>query len=545
MGEAPGGVRVGRERVGGSDPVPHGLGDPFEPDECGVGIGREREGRRHHGEHVGQHLAEPRGGCDQALQRLVGARRLREPEPGEELLGGLSIVARRGLDRSGEGFEERPVEQPLVDPPDQLRRPVVLGLEVVGAGEAERPRQRGARVPVGREVVGLEVAHHLEPVLQAAQEPVGVGEGLGVLVRDVALVGEHGERPEGVGLAQALVAAAVDDLEELDRELDVADAAAAALHLGELLAAAPDVLLEADLRAPDVVDRGLVQVARVDRAGDAVDEGGAEGCVARGRARLDHRLALPGGGLAFVVGEGGVERARERSGAAARTETEVDPERDALGGRVGEVGDHVGGRGLGAVTAHLLEMQQEEVDVARVVQLAPAELAQRDDRVPVGAGEGEAGVGHVADLGDDLLVGRAAEVAGGDPEHRPLPEPPDAGAGAVRRDVPAELGPEGLPAARGDVRQRLDLLGMADEQVARRGREPEQPRGDRQDLGAAQELTRSGVVAHPRERDARELRIGRLRERPAEDLGRQHRGMVARQVPAAGHHTALRRVCST
>ena len=68
VGESPGGVRVGRERVGGSDPVPHGLGDPLEPDERGVGIGREREGRRHHGEHVGQHLAEPRGGCDQALQ---------------------------------------------------------------------------------------------------------------------------------------------------------------------------------------------------------------------------------------------------------------------------------------------------------------------------------------------------------------------------------------------------------------------------------------------------------------------------------------------
>ena len=231
-----------------------------------------------------------------------------------------------------------------MDPPDQLRRPVVLGLELVGAGEPERPRQRGARVPVGREVVGLEVAHHLEPVLQAAQEPVGVGERLGVLVRDVALVGEHGERPEGVGLAEALVAAAVDDLEELDRELDVADAAAAALHLGELLAAAPDVLLEADLRAADLVDRGLVQIARVDEAGDAVDEGVAEGRVARHRARLDHRLALPGGGLAFVVREGGVERARERSGATTGPQAEVDPERDALGGRVGEVRDHVGGR---------------------------------------------------------------------------------------------------------------------------------------------------------------------------------------------------------
>ena len=153
-------------------------------------------------------------------------------------------------------------------------------------------------------------------------------------------------------------------------------------------------------------------------------------------------------------------------------------------------------------------MEQQEVDVARVVQLAPAQLAQRDDRVAVGTGEREAGVGDVADLGDDVLERRAVEVAGRDPEHRPAAEPPEAGAGAVRRHVAAELGPQGLPPARGDVRQRPDLLGVADEQVTRCGGEPEQPGGDGQDLGAAQELARSGVVAHPGEGDARELGSG-------------------------------------
>ena len=105
--------------------------------------------------------------------------------------------------------------------------------------------------------------------------------------------------------------------------------------------------------------------------------------VAGGGARLDHRLAFPGGGLALVVGEGGVERAGERARAAPGPEGEVDAERDALGGRVGQVGDHVGGRGLGAVAADLIAMEQQEVDVARVVQLAAAELAERDDRVAV------------------------------------------------------------------------------------------------------------------------------------------------------------------
>ena len=118
-------------------------------------------------------------------------------------------------------------------------------------------------MPVGREVVGLEVAHHLQPVLQPAQEPVGVGEGLGVLLRDVALVRQRREGGERVGLSEPPIAATVDDLEELDGELDVPDAPAAALDLRELLAATPDVLLEPDLGAADLVDRGLVEITRV------------------------------------------------------------------------------------------------------------------------------------------------------------------------------------------------------------------------------------------------------------------------------------------
>ena len=124
----------------------------------------------------------------------------------------------------------------------------------------------------------------------------------------------------------------MDDLQQLHRELDVADAAPAALDLDEVLAALADVLLEPNLRPPDLVDRRGLEMRGIDGRGDAVDEGVAEREVARRRPRLQHRLALPHGRPALVVRERGVERAAQRAGATARPQREVDAQRDALVG---------------------------------------------------------------------------------------------------------------------------------------------------------------------------------------------------------------------
>ena len=84
---------------------------------------------------------------------------------------------------------------------------------------------------------------------------------------------------------------------------------------------------------------------------------------------------------------------------------------------------------------------------------------------------------------------------------------------------------------------------VADEQVTRRGGEPEQP-GGRAGSGAAQELARSGVVAHPGEGDAR-ARDPAPRE-SAEDLGREHLGIVVVRLRPSDLSPRLRsRRCST
>ena len=282
------------------------------------------------------------------------------------------------------------------------------------SSETEGTRQRGAGVPIGREIVGLQVAHDLQAVLEPSQEPVGIGERRGVGVGHVALERECPQRRQRVRRAQPRVAAPVHDLQQLHRELDVADAAPSALDLGELLPALADVLLEANLRASHVVDRGRRELRRVHERRDALDEPRPQMPVARDRAGLDHGLALPGRGLALVVGEGRLQGAAEGPGPPAWPECDVDAQRDALGGRSGEQA----GRGRDRVLRCLLcigtglAMQEQQVDVARVVQLVAPELAEPDHGEGVAArrrrqGCCDARVGDRADLRDHRLEGRS------------------------------------------------------------------------------------------------------------------------------------------
>ena len=67
----------------------------------------------------------------------------------------------------------------------------------------------------------------LQPVLGGAQEPVGVGQAERVVAADVAAVAQRAERRQRGADPQRLVGPAVHQLQQLDGELDVAQAAAA------------------------------------------------------------------------------------------------------------------------------------------------------------------------------------------------------------------------------------------------------------------------------------------------------------------------------
>ena len=87
---------------------------------------------------------------------------------------------------------------------------------------------------------------------------------------------------QGVGAADLRVLAAVEQLEELDHELDVADPAVARLDLEIGPAGRDRPLLDPPLQGLDLGDLAGAQVAAVDERGDRLDETSGPG---RGRRR--------------------------------------------------------------------------------------------------------------------------------------------------------------------------------------------------------------------------------------------------------------------
>ena len=128
----------------------------------------------------------------------------------------------------------------------------------------------------------LAVEHDLEPVLDPAEEPVGVVHDVPLLGGQAADLLEPGDGVQRVGVADLGVLAAVQELEELDDELDVADAAAAGLDLDLGGAGGDGALLDPPLERLDLGDLGRAQVAAVDERRDRLQKGPAQ---RRGRRR--------------------------------------------------------------------------------------------------------------------------------------------------------------------------------------------------------------------------------------------------------------------
>ena len=225
-----------------------------------------------------------------------------------------------------------------------------------------------------------------------------------VLPADVSAVAERVEGLERAAAAQRLVRPPVHELQQLHRELDVAQAARPQLDLplhGGRARRGEQALLRVVHHAPahraHVLDEVLALHRRPDQRADGGRVRRAERQVAGHRPGLEQRLELPGLGPPVVVRGVAGEGAHQRPRLALRAQGRVHLPDAALGGHLAAQ-PHQGGRqpgggaqrlvlvGLRAVRPAARRGDEHDVHVADVVQFPGPALAHADHREPARRG---------------------------------------------------------------------------------------------------------------------------------------------------------------
>ena len=302
---------------------------------------------------------------------------------------------------------------------------------------------------------------------------------------EVAAPAQLVEGLERVRRAHAVVVAAVHELQELDRELDVPDPTRPPLEL------VGPLRLGARLHLSELPQRVGVEGAVPHRGQGGVEEPAGDRGVARHGAALDERLTLPVAGPVAVVVAEERHRARQRPGAALGPQVGVGAEHHAAGRLVVHDPEQAAGDADGLVAVELVAVvDEQDVDVGGVVQLRAAELAHADHHQclrerarrrevarhaaggRVGAGQpqrgGQAGVGQARQLPADRRQVRPAEQVAqrGAGELPPLPvpqgEPVGEVGGAGRIRLRRALGAEGLRLGQAVEQRRVGDGGLAE-----------------------------------------------------------------------------------
>ena len=201
-------------------------------------------------------------------------------------------------------------------------------------------------------------------------------------------------------------------LQELDREFDVADAAGTALQLAVRNPLLPEQLLRARFHRARLSHRVGVQDVGPDERLRARHERVAEPVVARNRSRFEESLQLPVARPSFPVRREAVERPAQRARATFGPQVGVRAEHDPIRARARH---HREDRARCVLRLLLVAFVDEhDVHIARVVQFSTAELAHADDREPGGRRghvhrDREAGPCERGELGDDIAQVRDPE----------------------------------------------------------------------------------------------------------------------------------------
>ena len=268
----------------------------------------------------------------------------------------------------------------------QLRHPQVVVLDLLAQhpcriappvrphmGRAGQPAHRLFVVDLGQQVGALEPLQ-LQSVLEQPEELIGGSEVGRVLTPDIAALAQCGQRVHRRGHVQRLVAATVHQLQQLHGELHVAQSAGAELDLagadtgGHQLLYSPAHRLHFD---HEVITFAGDPDHRHQRGQVALAEFRVTNC----RPGFQQRLELPGLGPALVVGGVRFDCPDQLTAATLRPQPGIHRE-ERRRGHPHHLAGHAGAERVGPLG------DEDDVDVADVVQFAGTAFAHRNDRQP-------------------------------------------------------------------------------------------------------------------------------------------------------------------
>src|SRR5690349_11888713 len=118
----------------------------------------------------------------------------------------------------------------------------------------------------------LQIEQELQTVFDLAQKAIGIVENAILLIGEASHPFQSGQRQQGIALPKFRQVAAVEQLQELEGELNIADAAASGLDLGGADAGLAGLVLDAPLHHLDLVDLGETEIFTVDKRFNGLQE---------------------------------------------------------------------------------------------------------------------------------------------------------------------------------------------------------------------------------------------------------------------------------
>jgi hypothetical protein len=159
---------------------------------------------------------------------------------------------------------------------------------------AHQPRQAVTFARISRQVTNRQVLDQLQAVLHGAEETVAARQRPRFFAIEDPASAQGGERPQRARLPQRGILGAEEQLEQLDRELNVADCSAPFLHVQRPQPGQGGALLHEQPDVPHVLGQRQVEPPAISSRLRQRHEPAPQFRVTRHGARLDQRLPFPG-----------------------------------------------------------------------------------------------------------------------------------------------------------------------------------------------------------------------------------------------------------